>query len=71
VPRPPKELKGFAKVELQPGETRRVSVSLDRRAFAYYDVAARAWRVEPGTFEILVARSSRDIVLRGNLAYTN
>ena len=38
VPRPVKELKGFAKVELKPGETRRVSVTLDRRAFAYYDV---------------------------------
>jgi beta-glucosidase len=71
VPRPSKELKGFVKVELQPGETRRVSVGLDRRALAYYDVAARSWRVEPGTFEILVARSSRDIVLRGNLTYTH
>lgn len=70
VPRPPKELKGFVKVELQPGETRRVTVGLDRRAFAYYDVAARSWRVEPGTFEIMVGRSSRDIVLKGSLAYT-
>jgi beta-glucosidase len=48
-----------------------VTVGLDRRAFSYYDVATRSWRVEPGPFEILVARSSRDIVLRGNLAYTH
>ena len=70
VPRPPKELKGFAKVALQPGETRRVSVQLDRRSFAYYDVEARDWRVTPGTFRILVGRSSRDIVLDGKVSYT-
>jgi len=70
VSRPPKELKGFAKVRLQPGETRRVSVELDRRSFAYYDVETRAWRVTPGTFEILIGRSSKDIVLKGSLSYT-
>ena len=70
VPRPPKELKGFAKVHLQPGETKRVSVALERRSFAYYDVATRSWRVTPGTFRILVGRSSADIVLEGSLSYT-
>ena len=69
VARPPRELKGFAKVYLQPGETRQVSVDLDRRSFAYYDVAARAWRVSPGAFDVLVGRSSRDIVLKDNVTY--
>jgi beta-glucosidase len=69
VPRPPKELKGFAKVYLEPGETRRVSVRLDRRSFAYYDVESKAWAVTPGDFEILVGRSSRDIELRGRLSF--
>jgi len=70
VARPPKELKGFAKVYLQPGETRRVSVQLDRRSFAYYDVEASDWRVTPGTFEILVGQSSKDIVLKGQVSFT-
>ncbi|MDQ3949045.1 MAG: glycoside hydrolase family 3 C-terminal domain-containing protein [Gemmatimonadota bacterium] len=65
VPRPPKELKGFAKVTLRPGETRRVTVPLDLRSFAYYDVDARQWRAEAGEFDVLVGNSSADIVLRG------
>ena len=59
--RPQKELKGFAKVELNPGEEAEVSIELDRRAFAFYDVDQRAWIVEAGEFEILVGASSRDI----------
>jgi beta-glucosidase len=70
VPRPPKELKGFAKVQLRPGETRRVSVELDRRAFAYYDVEGATWSVTPGTFRVLVGSSSRNIALRGDLEYS-
>ncbi len=67
VPRPVKELKGFAKVSLQPGETRRVTVELDRRSFSYYDVETRQWRADPGVFEILVGRSSADIHLTAPL----
>ena len=59
--RPPKELKGFAKVELQPGETRTVSVPLDFRAFAYYHPAYRQWITEDGEFDILIGASSADI----------
>jgi beta-glucosidase len=70
VPRPPKELKGFIKVKLRPGETRRVSVSLDRRALSYYDVGAKQWRADPGEFGVLVGRSSADIVLEGTLKLT-
>jgi beta-glucosidase len=59
--RPPKELKGFAKVELQPGETKTVSLALDFRAFAYYHPAYRQWITEDGEFDILVGASSTDI----------
>jgi len=61
--RPAKELKGFAKVALQPGEETTVTLDLDRRAFAYYDPQRKEWRVEAGTFEILVGASSHDIRL--------
>src|SRR5947209_5225293 len=67
VARPGKELKGFAKVSLRPGETRRVSVTLDRRAFSYYDAGAKQWRADPGDFDVLVGRSSEQIELRGKL----
>jgi beta-glucosidase len=67
VARPLKELKGFAKVSLRPGETRHVTVTLDRRAFSYYDAAARQWRADPGDFDVLVGRSSEQIELRGKL----
>jgi beta-glucosidase len=59
--RPKKELKGFAKVELQPGETKTVTVTLDFRSFAYYNPAYRQWVVEDGEFDILIGASSADI----------
>jgi beta-glucosidase len=68
VPRPPKELKRFARIELAPGETKRVQLLLDRRALSYFDVATRSWRAAPGTFEILVGASSQRIELSGKLA---
>lgn len=67
VPRPAKELKGFVKFSLRPGETRRVTTTLDSRAFAYYDADAKRWRVEPGEYDILIGRSSAQIELRGQL----
>jgi beta-glucosidase len=67
VPRPPKELKGFARVELRPGETKTLTVSLAARAFTYYDEGARQWRADPGEFEVLVGRSSAQIELRGTV----
>lgn len=60
VYRPEKELKGFAKVTLEPGASETVSVELDRRAFTIWDVASGSWRVEPGTYQVIVARSSVD-----------
>jgi beta-glucosidase len=59
--RPPKELKGFAKIELQPGETRTVTVHLDFRAFAFYHPGYSQWITENGEFDILIGASSADI----------
>jgi beta-glucosidase len=59
--RPVKELKGFGKVDLQPGETKTVSITLDFRAFAYYHPEYKQWITEDGDFEILVGASSLDI----------
>jgi beta-glucosidase len=59
--RPEKELKGFAKVALQPGETRPVAVKLDFRAFAYYHPQYKQWITEDGEFDILIGSSSADI----------
>lgn len=67
VPRPSKELKGFVKVSLRPGEMKRVSIILDDRSFSFYDTDAKRWRAEPGDFDILVGRSSEEIELRGKL----
>jgi beta-glucosidase len=61
------QLEGFAKVALRPGETRRLTVTLDSRALSDYDVKAKQWRVAPGSFEVLVGRSSEQIELRGPL----
>jgi beta-glucosidase len=66
LPRPPKELKGFSKVFLKPGERRTVSVPLEQSAFAFYDPARRQWVAEKGDFKIMVGSSSRDIRLEGN-----
>jgi beta-glucosidase len=62
VHRPDKELKGFAKVHLEPGAADTVGIPLDRRSFAVWDVAAHDWLVEAGRFEVVVARSSTDPV---------
>jgi beta-glucosidase len=66
VPRPVRELKGFVKVFLQPGETRNVSVTLDESAFSYYDVGTRSWIAAKGDYKILVGPSSRDLPLTGD-----
>lgn len=63
--RPLQELKAFAKVTLQPGETQRVSLTLDAQALAFYDPARPGWVVEPGEFEVRLGHSSRDIALQG------
>ena len=61
--RPAKELKGFKKVFLKAGEEKEIEISLDKRAFAYYNVNIHDWHVESGDFKVLVGASSRDIRL--------
>jgi len=67
IMRAKKELKGFAKVFLQKGESRTVKITLDARSFAYYNVPKAAWAIEGGVYEILVGASSRSISLRGEV----
>jgi beta-glucosidase len=71
VDRPVKELKGFQRVALKPGETRTVSFSLDKSAFSYYSEARHDWVAEPGTYEALVGTSSRDIRLVGKFEWAD
>jgi beta-glucosidase len=67
VPRPPKELKGFARVTLQPGETRTVKVPLNTLSFAHYDTAGKQWKAERGDYDVLVGSSSAQIELTVNI----
>ncbi|HEY5894481.1 MAG TPA: glycoside hydrolase family 3 C-terminal domain-containing protein [Chthoniobacterales bacterium] len=64
VVRPLKELKGFQKVYLEPGKSRKVTITLDRRSLAYYNVATGTWDVARGLYKILVGSSSQDIELQ-------
>jgi beta-glucosidase len=61
VDRPPQELRAYAKVALEPGETKTVKLTLGPRAFAFWDTETSDWRVEAGDFELRVGSSSRDI----------
>ncbi len=61
VTRPPKELKAFAKVHLDPGAATTVELVLDERAFAYWHPTDDEWRIEPGTYALHVGRSSADV----------
>ena len=67
VIRPVKELKGFEKVMLQPGEEKTVTFTLGKGAFAYYNEDIKDWYVEDGQFEILVGGSSQDTPLRATI----
>jgi beta-glucosidase len=68
--RPVKELKGFAKVSLAPGERRTVSLTLTPRDFAYYDPDKTAWVTDPGVYDLLVGASAADIRLERTLTLT-
>jgi len=65
VERPVRELKGFAKVVLQPGETRRVTVGIDQDSLSYFDAVAGGWKTVAGPYGVAVGASSRDLRLRG------
>ena len=70
VDRPVKELKAFRRVVLKPGETQSVAFTLDKSAMAFYAPEKKDWVAEPGTFEVLVGASSRDIRLKATFALT-
>ncbi|HEX7894630.1 MAG TPA: fibronectin type III-like domain-contianing protein, partial [Terriglobales bacterium] len=67
VPWPPKELKGFSRVTLKPGESRTVRIPLDGRSFAYFDAQGNQWRVEKGMYDVMVGSSSEQIDLHGKI----
>lgn len=68
--RPDKELKGFEKVTLEPGETKTVSITLDKRSFAWYNTELKDWYAANGTYELLIGASSRDIRLTSQIQMT-
>ena len=61
LPRPVKELKGFQKVKLAPGEEKAVTLTIDKKALSFFDDAKHEWVAEPGKFEVVIGSSSRDI----------
>ncbi|MFP5237908.1 MAG: beta-glucosidase [Acidobacteriota bacterium] len=67
VSRPERELKGFEKVRLNPGETKHVTLSLDARAFSYWDEGAHKWTIDPGKFVVRVGDSSENTPLTGDI----
>ncbi len=71
IDRPAHELKGFERVELQPGETKTVTIGLDQSAFEYWGPETKQWVLDPGTFEVEVGASSRDIRLKAPVEVTH
>jgi beta-glucosidase len=63
IDRPVKELKGFSRVALNPGEQKNVTVKIDKSAFAYFSEQFNEWKIDPGLYKILVGASSRDLKL--------
>jgi len=71
VPRPVKELKGFSKINLKPGEEKKIVVELDKSAFEFWNPETKKWTLEPGQFKIFVGSSSRDIRLEKTIELRN
>ena len=71
IERPERELKGFERVSLEPGETKHVSVTLDARAFAYWDTSASKWTIDPGKFTVHVGDSVENTPLSGSVDLTS
>jgi beta-glucosidase len=70
VERPVKELKDFIKVKLQPGEKVKVELEINQQDLSYYDEATSSWVAEPGTFNVMIGSSSKDIKLQGSFELT-
>lgn len=66
--RPLKELKGFVKVALKPGETKKVTINFDDKSFRYFNVKTNKWEVEDGEYEIYIGASTADIRLNGKIS---
>jgi beta-glucosidase len=64
IEKAPKELKGFSRVELNPGEVKKIKLELSKDDFNYYDAEKHNWKVSPGSYELLIGSSSRDIKLK-------
>ena len=69
--RPAKELKGFEKVFLEPGQSKMVTIDLGENAFRFYDPVKHQWVVEPGLFKVYIGSSSADIRLTGEFDFAN
>jgi beta-glucosidase len=67
IERPIEELKAFQKVRLEPGQHQRVTLTLDRRAFSYWDVKSQSWKIDPGKFTIFVGDSSENLPLNATI----
>jgi len=68
VPEPPKQLKGFERVELKPGQTGHVQIVVDSHELSYWNASRHAWAIMPGAYKVMVGASSRDIRLRGRFS---
>jgi beta-glucosidase len=65
---PPKRLVGWSKVQLNPGESKEVTVTVDRRYLSIYDATADAWKLVPGSYAFMVGGSSKDLPLVQKIA---
>ena len=70
VVQPPRQLRGYTKLRLRRGETRRVSFALDARALSYWDTGADGWRLAPGCYRVIVGSSSRDLPLQATTCFS-
>jgi beta-glucosidase len=67
TPQPPRALKGFAKIVLAPGESRRVTFPLNARSYSYWHQATGSWKMAPGCYRVMVGASSRDLAATGGI----
>jgi beta-glucosidase len=67
IPEPPKSLQAFQKILLQPGQTLPVQLTLNKRSFSYWDILSNSWKVVPGTYQIMLGNSSRNILLQSQI----
>ncbi|MBB3188297.1 beta-glucosidase [Microbacter margulisiae] len=66
IPQPPLQLKGFKRVNLAPGQSAHVSITLNAHDLSYWDTTSHAWKIMPGVYKVYAAASSQDIQLKGN-----